>query len=207
VRVGLDFDNTIVCYDQVFHQVAVEKGLITADVPRSKGGVRDRLRALGLEEAWIEMQGYVYGARLADAPPFEGAGEFVQAALHAGIDVCVISHKTRHPFSGPAYDLHAAARAWLAHNPDFNGRRAGAPSVRCFFELTKEAKLKRIASERCDWFVDDLPEFLGEPTFPSGVRRVHFDPAGGGGADERFISAASWQQISRIILCGQRHAA
>ena len=42
--VGVDFDNTIVCYDGLFHKLALERGLIPEDFPASKGEVRDFLR-------------------------------------------------------------------------------------------------------------------------------------------------------------------
>ena len=34
--VGIDFDNTIVCYDRLFRRLAVERGLIDAGVPAAK---------------------------------------------------------------------------------------------------------------------------------------------------------------------------
>ena len=34
--IGVDFDNTIVCYDGLFHRVAVEQGLIPQKFPRVK---------------------------------------------------------------------------------------------------------------------------------------------------------------------------
>ena len=40
--IGVDFDNTIVCYDKVFHVAAYEKGLIPADLPVSKGRVHQK---------------------------------------------------------------------------------------------------------------------------------------------------------------------
>ena len=49
-RIGIDFDNTIVCYDDVFHEVAREQGLIPNDLPANKGAVRDHLRAIGRED-------------------------------------------------------------------------------------------------------------------------------------------------------------
>ena len=55
LRIGVDFDNTIVCYDQVFHQVALEQGLIPPTLPVSKGGVRDHLRSVNNEDAWTAM--------------------------------------------------------------------------------------------------------------------------------------------------------
>ena len=41
MRIGLDFDNTIVTYDSLFHKVATEQGLVPASLPVSKLAVRD----------------------------------------------------------------------------------------------------------------------------------------------------------------------
>ena len=32
MRIGVDFDNTLVCYDGVFHRAALERGLIPSDL-------------------------------------------------------------------------------------------------------------------------------------------------------------------------------
>ena len=49
LRVGIDFDNTIVCYDEIFHRVALERELIPRDTPKNKESVRDYLRQVGKE--------------------------------------------------------------------------------------------------------------------------------------------------------------
>src|SRR3981189_2049974 len=36
MRIGIDFDNTIACYDGVFHAAALERGLIPSDLGRRK---------------------------------------------------------------------------------------------------------------------------------------------------------------------------
>ena len=46
MRLGLDFDNTIVCYDGLFHRVAREEGLIPAALPATKSDVRNHLRSI-----------------------------------------------------------------------------------------------------------------------------------------------------------------
>ena len=61
--VGVDFDTTIVGSDQLFHRVAVEQGLVPTATEPTKSAVRDQLRNTGQEDAWTELQGYVYGAR------------------------------------------------------------------------------------------------------------------------------------------------
>jgi hypothetical protein len=177
MRLGLDFDNTIVRYDPLFHKVAVEGGWIPSEIPVSKLAVRDYLRRIGKEDVWIEMQGYVYGPRMGEADISPGAEEFLRWARQCGHGICIVSHKTRHPFAGPRYDLHEAARAWVeARLADADGPLVEPSAV--YFELTKDDKLARIGATGCKIFVDDLPEILLAPGFPSGTAPILFDPEG-----------------------------
>ncbi|MGE3726758.1 MAG: haloacid dehalogenase-like hydrolase [Candidatus Sericytochromatia bacterium] len=171
MRIGLDFDNTLVSYDQLFWTLAREQHGLPADIPAHKQAVRDYLRQQNQEEAWIYLQGEVYGGQMHRAQAFPGVAEFMQAAQAQGHDLFIVSHKTRNPFRGPAYDLHAAAREWL----DLQGW--GLQPEQAFFELSKEAKRDRIATLAVELFVDDLPEFLSLEGFPSTTQRVLFDPA------------------------------
>ena len=65
--VGIDFDNTIVCYDDIFHREALDRELIPAATPARKEAVRDYLRQQDKEDLWIELQGYVYGPGITSA--------------------------------------------------------------------------------------------------------------------------------------------
>jgi len=47
MRIGIDFDNTIACYDGVFHAAALERGLIPSELGRDKNSVRDYLNGAG----------------------------------------------------------------------------------------------------------------------------------------------------------------
>ena len=142
MRIGVDFDNTIVCYDGLFHRVALEQGLIPAALPADKGSVRDHLRRIGREDAWTEMQGTVYGARMLEAAAFPGVLDFFRRAVRSTFDICIVSHKTRHPYLGPKYDLHEAAAGWLERNGFFDADGIGMRRGRVFFELTLPEKLR-----------------------------------------------------------------
>ncbi len=198
--IGIDFDNTIVCYDDVFARVAVELGLVPADVATSKTAIRDHLRAIGEEDRWTELQGTIYGPRMSDAPPFPGVFEFFQACRAAGVPVAIVSHRTRFPYRGVRHDLHAAARDWLVRQGFHDSAGIGLPNDRVFFEETKEAKLARIADVGCTHFIDDLPELLAHPLFPRDVRRILFDPHGEHTAANSFDSASSWRQLTMLLL-------
>ena len=198
---GIDFDNTIVCYDALFHRVCRERELIPAEVPVNKTDVRNYLRQAGREDAWTEMQGYVYGARMSEASPYPGVLDFFRACRAAALPCRIISHKTRRPFLGEPYDLHAAATGWLELHGFFDPTGLGLSRADAFFELTKEAKLSRIGAAGCTHFVDDLPEFLAEAAFPQNVHRILFDPNQLYTAETRFDRASSWPELATKLLC------
>lgn len=195
MRIGIDFDNTIVCYDEVFHRLALERGLISQHLERTKQAVRDSLRSQGKERDWIELQGEVYGARMKEAEPFSGALEFIRQCNERGISYFIVSHKTEKPVAGQPYNLHMAARSWLASH--------GIPSTATdgvYFEDKRAEKLFRIKQLGCTDFIDDLPEFLTESQFPLGVQRLLFDPANTAPLDTRYQQFQSWRQISNTLL-------
>lgn len=203
MRLGIDFDNTIVCYEGVFHAVAVRRGLIPPEIGTGKDEVRNYLRAVGREDDWTRLQGEIYGAGMDLAQPWPGVIDFVRTAVARGIPVFIISHKTRRPFLGEPYDLHAAARAWLVAQGFFD--QVGLPPEAVFFELTKEDKLARIAALACSHFVDDLPEFLDEPGFPAGVTRILFDPAAAHRDAPHRLRRESWSALAMDLLGGVGH--
>jgi hypothetical protein len=199
--IGIDFDNTIVRYDELFHRLAFEKGLIPAFVPATKEAVRDYLRAEGREDEWTGLQGYVYGARMDEAAAFPGVLEFFGEAKRRDIEVVIISHKTRLPYAGEPYDLHRAARHWLEINGFFDEARIGLAAGQVFFEETKAGKLGRIGQQGCTHFIDDLPELLREAAFPQATRRILFRPQGpqATGAEDFFAVHSDWEQIAEFV--------
>ena len=174
--IGVDFDNTIVCYDQLFHAIALEKGLIPGTIDVSKTAVRDYLRKIGNEDAWTEMQGYVYGARMSEALPYAKVKSFFKEMIVAGHELRIISHKTKYPYRGEKYDLHAAALKWIEEQGFLDNSETGLKIENVFFNQTKEEKLTRIAEQGCEYFIDDLPELLKQNEFPNSVSPILFDP-------------------------------
>lgn len=198
MRIGLDFDNTIVSYDRLFYRVAAERKLVPADSAQTKLAVREHLRRTGREDQWTELQGYVYGARMDEAEAYPGVLDFIRDAQAAGHALTIISHKTRYPFLGPQYDLHAAAKDWISQFLIAHDRPLLA-NGQIFFELTKAEKLARIAAADCELFIDDLPEILLAEEFPAQTGRLLFDPEG----HHEHIGlkrAASWRTISASLL-------
>jgi hypothetical protein len=195
--IGVDFDNTLALYDDLFGRLAAERGL-PVDGPKRE--IRDAIRALpGGEQQWRELQAAAYGPRIGEASPAAGAREFLAAALGMGAAVAVVSHKTRSAAADPdGPDLREAALGWLR----LHGFFAEPVGLRCedvHFEPTRAAKLQRIAALGCTHFVDDLEETFVEPAFPAGVVRILFSPPGATAPDGVHV-ARSWSEIGEIVL-------
>lgn len=199
IILGVDFDNTIIDYDYVFHKVALERDLIPPELDVSKAEVRRYLREIGKENQWTELQGYVYGARMAEAVAFPYALESLARWVANGIKVFIVSHKTLHPYSGPLYDLHLSAWNWLEFRGFFDRDRINMKKSDVFFELTKQDKINRIASLKCTHFVDDLPELLTEPSFPDFPAKILFDPGRQVSQIQGVIKIASWLELNTIV--------
>ena len=188
-RLGLDFDNTLISYDQLFRKVALDLALVPDHTPPQKNAVRDYLRQQGREDAWTRMQGEVYGGRILEAEPYPGMQAALRLVASKDIPMYIVSHKTRTPYLGKAWDLHAAARSWLAQQGFHAADGLGWSEDQVFFELTKEAKVARILSLGCTHYVDDLPEILA--MLPDSVEKILFSP--GGHAQE---VPAVWKRMS-----------
>lgn len=193
MKIGIDLDNTLACYDATFARLAAERDIEVAAGASAKRVLRDALRRQsGGEVAWTLAQGETYGPGLAYAQPYPGAIEAIRGWIRAGHEVVVISHKSLFPAIGPVHDFHALARAWIA-------RWLGDVPVRVFFETTRWNKIRRIESERCSMFIDDLLDVLEEPTFPAVTQRVWFtDGPATGRAPDIVRVVRTWDEIARL---------
>ena len=159
-KIGIDFDNTIVFYDNLFHKIAIEQKLIPSNFPHSKLLIRDYLRENNKDELFTIIQAEVYGKRILEATPAPNVNLAIKELINIGWDVSIISHKSLYPYKGPKYDLHKSAMLWLEKNNFFDKEKVGLSRHKVHFNLTKEDKIKKIDDVGCDYFIDDLPEIL-----------------------------------------------
>lgn len=163
--IGLDFDNTLVDYAEAFRAEAAKFELGGAS---TKTEIRDRLRLRhGGEIVWQKLQARVYGPGIKHARLMNGARAFLDECIRREVPLAIVSHKSRYAAQDPGgVDLRQAAREWLAHQD------LGIAHDNVFFEETREAKLGRIRSLECRYFVDDLTEVLLDPRFPPSTQRL-----------------------------------
>jgi len=115
MRIGIDFDNTLIGYDDVFLAAARARDLLSARFTGNKQAVRDAIRLLPDGElAWQRLQGYVYGKGIGGAVMFEGVDGFLRQCRAAGHGVFIVSHKTEHGHYDPSrVNLREAALGWM----------------------------------------------------------------------------------------------
>jgi hypothetical protein len=205
-RIGIDFDNTIVTYDEVFRVSARNRGLIEAGFSGSKQRVRDYIRLLPDGElAWQRLQGHVYGKGIVDAVMFEGVDSFLRRCRAEGCTVFIVSHKTEFGHHESAQlNLRRAARDWMTGHGFFRPEGYGIPVENVFFEGTREEKLARIAGLACTHFIDDLEEVLTDPKFPTGVRRILFSATDNPCDAAAYAVCPTWRQIEKNVFDERR---
>lgn len=182
MRIGIDFDNTLVGYDGLFSRLARERRWITRGAARTKGQIKRALIAEdGHDLRWQRLQADAYGTRILEARAFPGSLEFVAKARRSGHEVYVVSHKSERSHLDPSIRLRDCARRWL--------ERSGArlPKDRVLFASTRDEKVRMIERLGLDVFIDDLPEVLAHPGFPPRTQKILFRPG------------LPWSEVSRRI--------
>jgi hypothetical protein len=202
MRIGLDFDNTIIRYDGVFRQAAIERGLVSAEFCGTKQQVRNAIRLLPDGELeWQALQGYVYGKGIQGATLFAGLGDFLRRARAHGDTILVVSHKTEYGHFDPdRVNLRRAAMQWMEGQGFFTEQGFSLVPNNIYFASTRSEKLDCIGDLACDVFIDDLEEVLADPQFPNFVRRILLSEHAEKTDELPYEICRDWASIEEIVF-------
>ena len=200
MKIGIDLDNTLICYDEVFKQYGEELGMLPQCIKPNRSEIRAYIRnQIGGEKEWQKLQGQVYGRGLLNAKLFPGVHRFLWRCRQRGITVEIISHKTDYGhFDASHTSLPQAAIAFLIKTGIYTGDSSSLIKEVSFFP-TREEKIRAIAGKNFAWFIDDLPKIYDSPKFPRITNKLGFDPH----LDNTFtdvVVATSWLEIDHYIL-------
>ena len=159
MKIGIDLDNTLVCYDEAFKKCGEKLDLLPASINPNRLEIREYLRKqINGEKAWQKLQGQVYGAGLSNAKLFPGVYRFLWRCRERGVFVEVISHKTEYGhYDTTSTPLHEAAIAFLILEGVYTEDKSSLVKSVSFYP-TREEKIQAISERKLDWFIDDLPE-------------------------------------------------
>lgn len=200
-RIGIDLDNTLISYEEVFRAYASERGFVAPDFAGGKDAVRDVIRGLdGGELAWQKLQGVVYGRGVSEALLFDGADVFLRRARALGHEIVIVSHKTEFGHHDPdKINLREAALAWMRARGFFDPDGLGVAPDKVRFTATRDEKIAAIRELSVDYFIDDLPEVLEHPDFPPEIVGILFTRGVPMTSPYPRI-AAHWRDIANMVL-------
>jgi len=174
--IGIDFDNTIVDYNKLMTDIAIDSGLIPRPAePLNKRKIRNLIRdTKDGESKWRRVQAIAYGERMGEAVMMEGVGSFLQRLKCSGIPFYIVSHKTIHAIADPGEtNLREAALEWMKSHCFFDHEPGlGLSETQVFFEDTRAEKIERIKKLGVTHFIDDLAETFEEKSFPETVVKI-----------------------------------
>ncbi len=198
--IGIDFDNTIVSYDSLFYETALERGVIKAHTPPNKKAVRDAIRTSYGDVEWQRLQGAVYGPGIGRAKPADGVLDFLRMSEELGCSCYIVSHKTLFsPHDETHTNLRTAALNWLQEKGFFKEVSLTIRHERVFFENTRQQKIAKIKSLICDVFIDDLQEILSDETLSTNLMKILYDPHEQHQKGDMHI-CSTWPEITAVVF-------
>ena len=195
--VGIDFDNTIINYENSFKELALKKKIISSKINQDKKSIRDYLRKHNKEKEWTILQGEVYGKYIMKAKIYEGVLDIFQWLTIKKNKIYIISHKTQFPYLGKKVDLRQSALNWINKNILINDKNIKLSKNNFFFENTIEEKIERIKSLKCDVFIDDLPEIL--ELLPDNLLKILFSPSIEKKCNKKNYVMRNWNEFPNMI--------
>jgi hypothetical protein len=208
LRIGIDFDNTMACYDQAFAEVAALMGFQFSHEVATKVNVKQSIQdSPDGDMLWQRLQGQVYGKHMLLAKVFPGLHEFIYLAKMRGHEVFVVSHKSEFGhFDEEHVSLRGQAMLWLEKNNFFHTNQLQLKKENIFFESTREDKIQRIQDLECTHFIDDLQEVFAEPIFPHHTQKILFSPSVSICDKSPIKVASSWRNITAQVFCSWTEA-
>lgn len=193
-RIGIDFDNTIVNYEDAFYREALKRKIFNFNT--TKKNIKNRLKGKLInnnkECEWTKIQGLIYGKNLNKAKPYKGSVEFLNKySLKKDFELFIISHKTKYPIIGEKINLHEVSKKWILKKKIFKNKKKSWINSHVFFLSTRDKKIKKIINLKCDYFIDDLVEILRR--LPKKIKTLHFSP----NKKNTKFNVSSWGELSK----------
>lgn len=197
--IGVDFDNTIIDYNDFFYLAGRSLGVLPEKPDFVKKTIREYLVQNDREDDWIRIQGLVYGKYIQNASVMDGFLSFVKECNTKGWNIYIVSHKTRQPKKGEMLDLHDAALRWLEKNRIY-GRAIHGPVKGVYFNATRSDKITMINHLGCEIVIDDLKEVLEHPGLDSSILKILYSPHDDSNQKHTgYFTTTHWNQINSLI--------
>lgn len=195
INIGIDFDNTIVDYSNLFGKIAFEKKIIKKNISYSKKNIRDYFVDQNKEDLWTKLQGEVYGKYINRAKPYKNFKKIINSLSEDKYEKFIISHKTKFPYLGRKYNLHKSATNWLSNNNFFKNNYFKKKNV--YFNQSLKKKISVITKLKCKYFIDDSLYVL--EMLPNNITKILFDPDKNYKKNKKYLKLSDWKDLIDIL--------
>ena len=136
LSIGIDLDNTIIDYHNLFQTTLEQKTKTKLNRIFSKSNIKEIAKRDYGENFWADIQAKVYGKEIKKAKLMKGFDEFLLYARNKKFKLYIVSHKTNLSQNKEKnYKLIEAANLWLKTNNFFTLKA---------FEQLKSTTVKKI---------------------------------------------------------------
>lgn len=194
MNIGIDLDNTIINYNNLFRCAAQINGFVKDDWIGGKKELKNKIKKLkDGEEKWKKLQGYIYGELIDKAKLNIGLYKFILRAKTKKCNVFIISHKTIHPHHTKSILLRHKANKFLDKKNIF--KLIDKSNV--YYASTLDEKISIINKKKLTWYIDDLSKVLNHKNLSKRIKKIHYD---GKIENAEYICSDNWYNISNIIF-------
>lgn len=194
IKLGIDLDNTIICYDDLIHNLAKKKftRINLSKNIKSKKIIKNKIIKVYDNNQWTKLQGIIYGEKILEAKVFDNFKEGIQK-LKNEFEIFIISHKTNKPVIGKNINLRSSAKNFLKKNGISFCKDELINKDKILFASTQKEKIKIIKNKKIDIFIDDLDIVL--QGLPNQIKKIHFSKK-----KYKFENIYSWKKITQELL-------
>ena len=197
--IGIDFDNTIVDYSNIFSEYAYHLGYVSTLNILSKENIKKIIFKLPEGKIkWGILQAEVYSEGIVKAKIMDGFSSFIHMCRSNNIPVSIVSHKTIYnKYDTRRRNLRKSAMKWILENEFYDQNNLGFKENQIYFEDTPMDKIKRIKKLKCTHFIDDLMSILLHPKFPSNVVKILLNVNYCNNNHEQINVCKNWKEIAK----------
>lgn len=199
MKIGFDIDNTLIDYSPSIRSAASD--IFGLELPGgvTKAQAVDLLKKELGAAAWTELQGYVYAEYAIFAKPFANALQCLRTAIQMGMDVNLVSHKSKYPASNRQVNLRDWAIRMLDEIGILDEVVTKQPLAGDTIHLceTFEDKITTIENLKFDFFIDDLVDVLTR--LDHNLQRIHIFCESQHVYIPGLECVANWNEVTTLI--------
>ena len=198
--IGVDFDNTLIIYDDLLKKLALDRDLLGDRAIEGKRQIRDALRRAERRNRVAETASRRLRSLHRRGPPGRRRRPFPPACPGSRNHGLYDQSQDRMGQSGPHRHKLAPGGVGLDGGQRAVRRFRGTEPRQGLLRRNARGENRPYPRSRCTHFIDDLEETFAETSFPAGVARILYAPHPTPTPPPGVMVVQSWKQICEYFF-------